>query len=69
MKLRALGYSQIEIAKRLGITQPAVSQRIHSIRKKAVKCRNDDKAFWELLLGLGTAYLLLKLFEEGGKGR
>lgn len=61
MKLRALGYSQKEIAERLGISQPAVSQRIDTIRKKAQTSKNDDSAFWQLLLGLGALAIILEL--------
>lgn len=64
MKMRALGYSQKEIADRLEITQSAVSQRFSTIRKQARKKNNDDNAFWELLLGIGAVYLLAKMFEE-----
>jgi len=61
MKLRALGYSQKEIAERLGISQPAVSQRIDTIRKRAQTSKNDDSAFWQLLLGLGALYVISEL--------
>lgn len=64
MKMRALGYSQQEIAERFGVSQAAISQRISAIRKVAEKKGNDDNAFWELLLGLGAVYLLAKIFEE-----
>jgi predicted transcriptional regulator len=64
MKMRALGYSQEEIAREMGITQSAVSQRIQGIRKKAQELGSDDKAFWGLLLGLGAAYLLSKVLED-----
>ncbi len=66
MKLRALGYSQSEIAGQLGITQPAISQRLTNIREKAKTIQNDDKAFWHLLFGIGGAILLGKLLEELG---
>ena len=66
MKLRALGYSQIEIAEQLGITQSAISQRLTNIREKAKTMENDDKAFWYLLFGIGGAILLGKLLEELG---
>ena len=61
MKLRALGYSQKEIAERLGISQPAVSQRIDTIRKRAQTSKDDDSAFWQLLLGLGALYVISEL--------
>ncbi len=63
MKMRALGYSQEEIASRLKISQSAVSQRIQTIRKRTRRTKNDDNAFWELLVGAGAAILLLKLLE------
>lgn len=66
MKLRALGYSQAEIAEQLGITQSAISQRLTNIREKARTMQNDDKAFWYLLFGIGGAILLGKLLEELG---
>ncbi|MGQ0771835.1 MAG: sigma factor-like helix-turn-helix DNA-binding protein [Nitrososphaerota archaeon] len=66
MKLRALGYSQAEIAEQLGITQSAISQRLTNIREKAKNMQNDDKAFWYLLFGIGGAILLGKLLEELG---
>lgn len=66
MKLRALGYSQAEIAEQLGITQSAISQRLTNIREKAKTMENDDKAFWYLLFGIGGAFLLSKLLEELG---
>lgn len=66
MKLRALGYSQAEIAEQLGITQSAISQRLTNIREKAKTMENDDKAFWYLLFGIGGAILLGKLLEELG---
>jgi len=64
MQLRALGYSQEEIAQQLGITQSAVSQRLSNIRNLAEQKQSDDKAFWELLLGMGAVYLLGKILEE-----
>jgi len=64
MKMRALGYSQNEIAHTLGKTQSAVSQRIRTIRKQADSSDNLEDAFWKLLIAAGGTYLLLKLFDE-----
>lgn len=60
MQLRALGYSQEEIANQLNLSQSAISQRLEVINQKA-KCEGDpNKAFWTLLLGAGALYLLWK---------
>ena len=64
MRLRALGYSQEEIAKFLKVSQPAVSQRFSTIRKRTRKAKDDDLIFWELLLGIGAKKLLEKMFDE-----
>jgi DNA-directed RNA polymerase specialized sigma24 family protein len=68
MRLRALGYSQVEIAGRLGVTQSAVSQRIRKIRRAADASPEDaDATFWKLLIGLGAVYLLSKLMDNRGR--
>ena len=67
MQMRALGYSQQEIAKSLGTTQSAVSQRIGTIRKKAETGENYEDTFWKLLIAAGGIYLLSKIFDELGK--
>lgn len=63
MKLRALGFSQNEIANRLGVSQSAVSQRLDIIRRRA-KNEDIDRLFWSLLLGAGAAWLFIKLLES-----
>lgn len=63
MKLRALGFTQAEIASRLGVSQPAVSQRLELIRRRAQN-EDMDKLFWSLLLGAGAAWLFVKLLKE-----
>ena len=62
--MRALGYSQSEIAHAIGKTQSAVSQRIRTIRKQADSSDSFEDAFWKLLIAAGGTYLLLKLFDE-----
>ncbi len=64
MKLRALGYSQSEIAKKLNISQPAVSQRMSTIRSRSKAGPDDDTTFWELFMGVGPAFLLKKFFHD-----
>ena len=64
MKLRALGYSQNDIAKSLGTTQSTISRRMDTIRKQAQGNSNDDNTFWKLLIGLGAVYLIAKIVEE-----
>jgi DNA-directed RNA polymerase specialized sigma24 family protein len=64
MKLRALGYSQAEIAAKLGVTQSAVSQRIQKIRRTADQSQDAESAFWTLLVGLGALYLLSRVLDN-----
>jgi DNA-binding CsgD family transcriptional regulator len=58
MQLRALSYSQNSIAKRLKISQSAVSQRINKIRDTTKSNKNPEKLFWDLMLGDGPMHLL-----------
>lgn len=64
MKYRALGYSQTEIAARIGVTQSAVSQRIQKIRRVAGESSDEEDTFWKLLIGLGALYLLAKALDN-----
>jgi transcriptional regulator len=57
MQLRALSYSQDSIAKRLKISQSAISQRINKIRT-LTNNKNPEKLFWDLMLGDGPMHLL-----------
>ncbi len=66
MKLRALGFTQAEIAEKLGISQSAVSQRLELIRKRAIQ-EDQDRLFWSLLLGPGAAWLFVKLLKTLGE--
>ena len=63
MKMRAMGFSQAEIAKKLNISQPAISQRMSTIRRRAKAGKDEDMVFWEMFMGIGASKLLQKLFE------
>lgn len=67
MKYRALGFSQTEIAARMGVTQSAVSQRIQKIRRVAGESSDAEDAFWKLVIGLGALYVLGKLLDNRNK--
>ena len=64
MQMRALGYSQAEIAKKLNVSQPAISQRMSTIRRRAGAGKDQDMTFWEMFMGIGASFLLKKLFDE-----
>jgi len=64
MQLRALGYSQEEIADRLNMSQSAVSQRIQRINRIARQTDDPVSAFWDLVLGVGALYVLYKLLGD-----
>lgn len=68
MQLRALGFPQEEIARRLTISQATVSQRLYNINQQ-VQNQDTDKAFWNLIVGGATLYLITKLLEESNKKR
>jgi DNA-binding NarL/FixJ family response regulator len=63
MQLRALGFQQDDIAQRLGISQATVSQRLYNINQQ-VQNQDPAKAFWALILGGATIYLVAKIIEE-----
>ena len=63
MKLRALGFTQKEIASRLGVSQPAVSQRLELIKRRTRK-EDIDRLFWGLLLGPDAAWLFITLLKS-----
>ena len=58
MQLRALSYSQNSIAKKLKISQSAVSQRLNKIRLATNGNKNPEKLFWDIMLGDGPMHLL-----------
>jgi len=63
MKLRALGFTQNEIANRLDISQSAVSQRLELIKRRALT-EDMNRLFWSLLLGADAAWLFVKLLQS-----
>jgi len=42
MQMRAMGYSQAEIAEKMNVSQAAISQRFKTIRKKALYLLNKS---------------------------
>ncbi|MBD3361705.1 hypothetical protein GF358_02855 [Candidatus Woesearchaeota archaeon] len=58
MQLRALSYSQEQIAKQLRISQSAVSQRIHKIRTIACRNKHPENLFWDIMIGDGAMNLI-----------
>lgn len=64
MQMRAMGFSQAEIAKKLGISQPAISQRMSTIRRRSKAGKDNDLVFWEMFMGIGASFLLKKIFDE-----
>ena len=65
-KLRALGYSQKEIAERLGVAQTTVSYHLKILRELALK-EGEDKVFNLVvarLVGLNSAALLGYLLSQ-----
>jgi predicted transcriptional regulator len=63
MKLKSLGYTNQEIAYRIGCSEPAVSYHLKQIRAKAEKGEGDD-LFWGLVAvaaGIGIVELLKRL--------
>lgn len=67
--LRALGYSQTEIAEKLGIKQTVVSYRLKKIRK-LVDIYGDDKVFFDIFLKSFniSSYDFLMMLLRGGSG-
>lgn len=64
IQLRALCYDQECIAKKLKISQSAVSQRIQKIRKQTKNVKNADSLFWNLVLGDGAMHLLKRALQK-----
>jgi len=49
-KMRALGYSQREIAEEIGVSQPSVAYQLRKL-KQGVKDRSRDEVLSKVLLG------------------
>lgn len=63
MKLKALGYTNQEIAWRIGCSEPAVSYHLKQIRERAEEGEADE-LFWGLVAiaaGIGIVELLRRL--------
>ncbi|VUT27649.1 MAG: hypothetical protein SYNGOMJ08_00196 [Candidatus Syntrophoarchaeum sp. GoM_oil] len=67
VKMRGLGYNQLEIAQRLGVSQSAIQYQLSRINERA-RNEGDDDTFLALLigagLGVGAGLLLAKLLEK-----
>ncbi|MCZ7401209.1 MAG: helix-turn-helix domain-containing protein [Candidatus Methanoperedens sp.] len=66
IKMRGLGYSQEDIAQRLGVSQSAIQYQLARINKRAKK-EGDDDTFNAILVGaglIGAGILLAKLLES-----
>lgn len=69
VQLRALGYTQSEIAEQLGISQQTVSKYLAEVNKKARSAKDPVEFLWALLMiGAGVALLgtLLRSLQGGG---
>lgn len=63
MRLRALGYSNQEIAHQLGYSEPTIGYHVKKTRERAKKGEADD-LFWGLVAiaaGIGLVELLRRL--------
>ena len=49
-KMRALGYSQREIAEEIGVSQPSVAYQLRKLKQR-VKARSRDEVLSKVLLG------------------
>lgn len=64
MKLKALGYSNQEIADMIGCSVPAISYHLKQIREKIDDKEDADDLFWGLvaiLAGVGLLELMRRL--------
>lgn len=76
IQMRGLGYSQQEIADRLGISRKTVENHLSRLRGQAQEAEEGDgldNLFWGILLGAGALALLGALLnnnqQRGGGNR
>ncbi len=61
---RGLGFSQEDIAVRLGLSQQTVSRYLSGLREQAERSDNTDQFFLGLIIGGITAALLIGLLSS-----
>ena len=66
VKLRGLGYTQQQIADRLGVTSAAISYQLKRINKIA-RQDGDNSAIVTFLLGAGLGLLIASILRDAGK--
>ena len=66
VKLRGLGYSQQEIADKLGVTAATISYQLKRINKIA-KADGDNSAIVTFLVGAGLGLILASLLSSSEK--
>lgn len=68
VKLRGLGYSQKEIAVRLGVSPATISYQLNRINKIA-KRDGDDNTLLAFLFGAGLTLLVASILKSDGKNK
>lgn len=66
VKLRGLGYTQQQIADRLGVTSAAISYQLKRINKIA-RQDGDNSAIVTFLLGAGLGLLIASILRDAEK--
>jgi transcriptional regulator with XRE-family HTH domain len=68
VKLRGLGYSQKEIAERLGVSPATISYQLNRINEIA-KRDGDDKTLLAFLFGAGLGLLVESILQSGSSNQ
>jgi orotate phosphoribosyltransferase-like protein len=71
IQMRGLGYTQQEIADRLGISRKTVENHLSRLRLQAEEAEEEndlDELFWGIILGAGALALLGALLGSKQKG-